>query len=127
MVQPADLTSQESVEKLWNKAKAELGPIHVLINVAGTMSYSTMGTGDPSQWWNDYEVNVKGSFLMNHYFINQGGGRGTTIIVSTGAASLSAPGFSSYATSKLAQTRFTEFLQLGTSLLTSSSTNTNHS
>ena len=50
---------------------------------------------------------------MNYYFIKQGGGKGTTIAFNTGGAGIVVPGMGSYNTSKLAQAKATEFLQLG--------------
>lgn len=62
----------------------------------------------------DFEVNVKGFFLMNHDFLEQGGGkRGTTIAINGQGTGSTVPRMSSYVPSKLAQTRATEFLHVG--------------
>lgn len=62
------------------------------------------------------EVNVKGAYLMTHYFLNQKKPdatalpNGTVITLSTGAAGMSMPNMSSYNSSKLALTRIMEIL-----------------
>jgi NAD(P)-dependent dehydrogenase (short-subunit alcohol dehydrogenase family) len=57
------------------------------------------------------EVNVKGVYLNVHHFLAQApGGKGTVISVSTGTLGDMYPDFSSYIPSKLAQTKFMEFL-----------------
>lgn len=62
------------------------------------------------------EVNVKGVYLMTHYFLNQersdatASPSGTVITLSTGAAGMSMPSMSSYISSKLSQTRIMEIL-----------------
>ncbi|KAI0903951.1 NAD(P)-binding protein [Ustulina deusta] len=112
LVHPADLRSEDSVKELWDRAKATIGKIDVLINDAGTMNYAPTGDIEPSQWWNDFEVNVKGSYLMCHYFLGQAGGEGTIITVGSGAAGSTFPNMSSYISSKLAQIKFMEFIHV---------------
>ncbi|KAF2194086.1 NAD(P)-binding protein [Zopfia rhizophila CBS 207.26] len=113
LVHPADLTSESAVQELWAKANAEIGTIDVLINDAGTMNYAAIGDIEPSKWWNDFEVNVKGPYLMCHYFLKQAiNGHGTIITVSSGAAGSLFPNMSSYISSKLAQTKLMEFLHI---------------
>lgn len=50
---------------------------------------------------------------MSHYFIKHFGGKGTIINISTSVSSLVLPGMSSYAVSKLALTKMSEFFQVG--------------
>ena len=120
VVQTVDIKSEDSVKALFERATAELGTIDVLVNNAATATPATISESEPAQWWQDYEVNVKGFYLMNYYFIKQGGGKGTTIALSTGAAGAVVPGMSSYSTAKLAQGKATEFLQLGKSTMQAS-------
>lgn len=54
VAQPAELTSEASVEQLWAKSNSELGRIDVLINDAGAMNYAPVGDIEPSDWWRDY-------------------------------------------------------------------------
>ncbi|KAI0811399.1 NAD(P)-binding protein [Xylaria sp. FL0064] len=109
---PADLRSEESVEELWGKATAAVGKIDVLINDAGSMNYARTGDIEPAKWWNDFEVNVKGTYLMCHYFLKQSSGGGTIITISSGSAGSLFPNMSSYISSKLAQIKFMEFIHI---------------
>ncbi|KAI6080765.1 hypothetical protein F4821DRAFT_48814 [Hypoxylon rubiginosum] len=110
LVQPADLSSETSVRQLWDIAAAEVGKIDVLINNAGHMNYAPIGGIEPSEWWNDFEVNVKGPYLMSHFFLKQAEGKGTIISISTGTIGSVFPNMSSYSSSKLAQAKFMEIL-----------------
>ncbi|KAF2727641.1 NAD(P)-binding protein [Polyplosphaeria fusca] len=111
VVVPADITKESSVQKLWETAGAELGKIDVLVNNAGALTQALIGSLEPSEWWNDFEVNVKGVYLNTHFFLKQApDGRGTIISVSTGTLGDIYPNFGSYIPSKLAQTKFMEFL-----------------
>ncbi|KAI1394295.1 NAD(P)-binding protein [Hypoxylon trugodes] len=112
VVQTADLKSETSVHQLWDKAIKEFGKIDVLINDAGSMNFAPIGQIEPSEWWNDFEVNVKGPYLMSHYFLKQANGKGTIITVSSGSAGSTFPNMSSYASSKLAQTKVMEFIHV---------------
>ncbi|KAI0197697.1 NAD(P)-binding protein [Astrocystis sublimbata] len=109
---PADLCSEDSVKGLWDHAKAAVGKIDVLINNAGAMNYEATGSIEPSIWWRDFEVNVKGAYLMCHYFLKQANDEGTIIGVSSGAAGSNLPNMSSYASSKLAQIKFMEIIHV---------------
>lgn len=113
LVQPADLSSEDSIKELYRKAAAEIGVIDVLINNAGHLCWAVTGEVEPSEWWRDYEINVRGAYLMSHYFIKQGGGKGTLIIVSSVAVHMGITHWSSYASSKLAQQKLVELMQLG--------------
>lgn len=60
------------------------------------------------------EVNVKGVYLNVDQFLKQApDGKGTVITVSTGTMGDIYPNFASYIPSKLAQTKFMEFLHAG--------------
>ena len=64
-----------------------------LINVAGSMNRDAMtSTIDPSDWWNDFEVNVRGTYNMIHYFIAATGGKGMVVNIVSLAASFLMPG-----------------------------------
>jgi NAD(P)-dependent dehydrogenase (short-subunit alcohol dehydrogenase family) len=63
------------------------------------------------------EVNLKGSYIMTHYFIqsqpNPKEPTGTIITVSSGRAGLTGAGGSAYNIAKIAEQRLNEHLQLG--------------
>ncbi|KAF2125657.1 NAD(P)-binding protein [Dothidotthia symphoricarpi CBS 119687] len=111
VVVPADVTNEESVENLWKLATEALGRIDVLINNAGSLVQAMIGEGQPSEWWQDFEVNIKGVYLNIHHFLAQAhGGPGTVITLSTSILGETFPKFASYIPSKLAQTKVMEFL-----------------
>lgn len=101
-------------EKIFRKTIEKFGKVDVLVNAAGTMNTDAItGEIEPSTWWNDFEVNVRGTYNMVHYFIGTTGGKGTVInLVSLGASFLM-PGVSSYSASKLAVIKLGECLDLG--------------
>lgn len=126
---PIDITKEEDVATLWKKAGEAVGRIDVLVNNAGSLTQAMIGKGDPGKWWQDFvgflsfpyaplwlltptqEVNVKAVHLNVHHFLAQApDGKGTVISVSTGTLGDMYPDFSSYIPSKLAQTKFMEFL-----------------
>ncbi|KAI0885901.1 NAD(P)-binding protein [Annulohypoxylon maeteangense] len=110
IVQPADLTSEASVKQLWERAAKDVGKIDVVISDAGTMNWFRIEEREPSEWWNDFEVNVKGPYLMCHYFLKQANGTGTFIFVGTAAIGTAFPNMSSYNASKIAQNKLMEVL-----------------
>ncbi|PSN64877.1 NAD(P)-binding protein [Corynespora cassiicola Philippines] len=108
---PADITKEEDVRRLWETAKSEAGRVDVLVNNAGSLTQAAIGELDPSRWFHDFEVNVKGVYLNVHFFLKQApSGEGTVISVSSGTMGDVYPNFASYIPSKLAQTKFMEFL-----------------
>lgn len=110
----ADVVSETAVEKLFDNVKAQFGKADVLINTVGTMNLgSPISSVAPSQWWTDYESNVKGPYLTAHFFIRAFGGQGTIINLVSSAASLLIPGSSSYSSAKLAQVKLGEYIDLG--------------
>ncbi|KAI0553983.1 hypothetical protein F4679DRAFT_598239 [Xylaria curta] len=54
LAHPADLRSEDSVKELWDKAKAIISKISVLVNDARTTNYAPTSGTEPSLWWNDF-------------------------------------------------------------------------
>ena len=111
LVFPTDTTSQESVEKLEHKAKAWCGVPDVLVNAAGLWSSTTsLSESNPEEWWADFEVNVKGTYLLTRSFLRLLGPShpGTIINVGSFGMLMTAPNGSSYCISKLALARLSE-------------------
>ncbi|CAD0044998.1 unnamed protein product [Aureobasidium pullulans] len=106
----ADLTSETDVEELFRQAKATFGKVDVVVNTAGTMTGGPIGDMTPQQWWTDFEVNVKGTYTLTHYYLKTFGSAGTLINLVSLGASMTAPGISSYSTSKLAVIKLSEYL-----------------
>ncbi|THY10096.1 NAD(P)-binding protein [Aureobasidium pullulans] len=110
LIVTADLTSEADVEELFSQAKTTFGKVDVVVNTAGTMTGGPIGDMTPQQWWTDFEVNVKGTYTLIHHFIKTFGSTGTLINLVSLGASMTAPGISSYSTSKLAVIKLSEYL-----------------
>jgi NAD(P)-dependent dehydrogenase (short-subunit alcohol dehydrogenase family) len=111
LVFPTDITSQQSVEKLEDKAKGWCGVPDVLVNAAGLWSStSTLSESNPEKWWADFEVNLKGTYLLIRSFLRLLGPSypGTIINVGSWGMLMTAPTGSSYSISKLALARLSE-------------------
>ena len=122
----ADLTSEADVEELFSQAKTTFGKVDVVVNTAGTMTGGPIGDMTPQQWWTDFvscplpldesdtdvkqEVNVKGTYTLTHHYLKTFGSSGTLINLVSLGASMTAPGISSYSTSKLAVIKLSESL-----------------
>jgi 3-oxoacyl-[acyl-carrier protein] reductase len=109
-----DVTSRASVEDAVAKTESELGPIELLVANAG-ISGPNEPLADPDDWWQTFEVNVRGVYLCNHAVATRmtwrGGGR--IVNVASGAAYLPSvrnDGSTAYGASKAAVHRFSELL-----------------
>ncbi|CAD0031424.1 unnamed protein product [Aureobasidium pullulans] len=105
LIVTADLTSEADVEELFRQAKVTFGKVDVVVNTAGTMTGGPIGDMTPQQWWTDF-----GTYTLTHYYLKTFGSAGTLINLVSLGASVTAPGISSYSTSKLAVIKFSEYL-----------------
>jgi NAD(P)-dependent dehydrogenase (short-subunit alcohol dehydrogenase family) len=106
----ADITNDASVAALFATANKEVGKIDVLINNAGSLDGGLVGDVDSTKFFNDFQVNVLGSYLMTHHFLAQANGVGTVVSMTTGAIGAVFPGMAGYTASKLAFVRIMENL-----------------
>lgn len=110
---PADVTDRAAVEAMARQAEAELGPVDLLVNNAGTF-YAIGPTWevDPQTWWDDVTVNILGVFLCCRVvlpgMVRRKKGRIINLI--GGGADAPLPYGSAYAVGKTAVMRFTETL-----------------
>ena len=110
---PTDITSQSSVENLFSIVEQRYGHADVLVNNAGTMQgVGNIAHADAAKWWFDFEVNVKGLFLVTKGFLKLLGTErpGYVVNLSTGIATMVQGGLSSYSLSKASTLRFTEYI-----------------
>ncbi|KAF1952517.1 NAD(P)-binding protein [Byssothecium circinans] len=112
LAQAADITNKGSVATLFAAAKEAVGKVDVLIHSAGSLEGGPVGTTDPTKFFNDFQVNVLGSYLLTHHFLAQADGVGTIVSFTTGAIANVFPGMGGYTASKLALVRIMENLHV---------------
>ncbi|KAF2203256.1 NAD(P)-binding protein [Delitschia confertaspora ATCC 74209] len=105
----ADLTSESDVEALFKQATEAFGTIDVVVHAAGSMVGGPVGDLPPNEWFKDFEVNVKGSYILAHYYL-KAVQSGTLIILGTLGSSFTIPGMSAYSGSKMALLKLAEYL-----------------
>ncbi|KAI1429368.1 hypothetical protein F5Y12DRAFT_727927 [Xylaria sp. FL1777] len=109
-----DVTSEDSVQAAADKIGKEFGgALDVLICNAGNLEqWLRVGESKPSEWWRTYEINVKGTYLLNRFFIPLllKSEVKTSIVVSSYGALATRPGASGYQTTKFAVVRLAEFI-----------------
>ncbi|KAI4910981.1 hypothetical protein J4E90_007238 [Alternaria incomplexa] len=105
----ADLTNEAEVQNLFKKATDAFGTVHVVVHAAGSMVGGPVGDLEPSVWFSDYEVNVKGSYILAHYYL-KAVESGTLILLNTLGSSFTVPGMSAYSGSKMALLKLAEYL-----------------
>ncbi|KAF2265252.1 oxidoreductase-like protein [Lojkania enalia] len=112
-----DVTDQESVRAAKARLEDEFARLDILINNAGSLSpFVPLASTSPEAWWSDFEVNVKGVYLMTSIFLpllcSAPDSLRTVINMSSIGAHLLVPGASAYQTTKLAVLRFSEFVSV---------------
>lgn len=110
-----DVASEQSVQAAAAKVTAEFGTLDVLVNNAGTLHpFEPVAESDSSKWWNTYEVNLHGLYLMTRAFIPLllTSSVKTVVNVASIGGIRTALGGSAYQLSKSAVIRFTEFLDI---------------
>ncbi|KAI1819262.1 NAD(P)-binding protein [Xylaria intraflava] len=109
-----DVTSDESVRAGAEKISQEFGgALDVLISYAGNMeTWAPVGESNPPEWWKTYEINIKGTYLLNRYFIPLllKGETKTSILLTSYGALVKSPGGSAYQSTKFAVCRLAEFI-----------------
>lgn len=106
-----DIVDLNAVTKAFAAIEAELGPVSLLTNNAG--SFTAIGPiwkVEPEAWWRDIEINVRGAFNCCRAVIPAmlSRKRGRIINMVGGGTATSFPQGSGYATSKAGLLRFTE-------------------
>jgi NAD(P)-dependent dehydrogenase (short-subunit alcohol dehydrogenase family) len=108
-----DITDLAAVEKDVETVRARLGTIDILVNNAGYLApYTPLGESDPIAWWRNFEVNVKGVYLMIRCFLQlvlQSNDK-TIIVLSSIGALHNLPGGSGYETTKLVVLKINNYL-----------------
>ena len=110
---PTDIASEASVASLFDVIEQKYGHADVLVNNAGMFqSTANIADADPAKWWLDFEVNVKGLFLVTRGFLKLLGTEspGYVVNLSTGIATFVQGSLSSYSISKTANLQFTAYV-----------------
>ena len=76
-----DVRKQEDVERLFQMTREQFGTIDILVNNAGMLEdiSKKIHESNVEEYWNCYEINIKGTYMMTREFLKQGGGKGTII------------------------------------------------
>ncbi|KAH7372209.1 hypothetical protein BKA64DRAFT_264903 [Cadophora sp. MPI-SDFR-AT-0126] len=108
----ADIVNKAALIAAFDSIKAAVGPVDVLVANAGFLpTLNPIGQADLNDWYNGFEVNVKGNFNVVTAFVPAAAEGAAIINVSTGVTHLKyLPGYSGYHTSKLAAAKFFEYV-----------------
>jgi NAD(P)-dependent dehydrogenase (short-subunit alcohol dehydrogenase family) len=110
---PVDLVDRRAVEQVLDRVASELGLIDLLVNNHGSFrAFGPIWECDPEIWWQDVEINLRGTFntcrLVAPVMVARGKGRIVNLV--GGGTGNSFPHGSGYASSKAAIMRLTECL-----------------
>ncbi|MFF3175739.1 2,3-dihydro-2,3-dihydroxybenzoate dehydrogenase [Streptomyces sp. NPDC057900] len=109
-----DVTDRPSVERTVARAERELGPVDVLVNVAGILRTGPATELRAEDWSETFAVNTTGVFNVSQTVAPLMAGRrnGCVITVGSNAAGIPRTGMAAYAASKAAAAMFTRCLGL---------------
>jgi NAD(P)-dependent dehydrogenase (short-subunit alcohol dehydrogenase family) len=110
---PVDLVDRLAVEDALARVVGELGAIDLVVNNHGSFrAFGPIWECDPDVWWQDVEINLRGTFhtcrVAVPAMLDRGKGRIVNLV--GGGTGNSFPHGSGYASSKAAIMRFTECL-----------------
>jgi thioester reductase-like protein len=103
IIRKTDVTDGESVKALFAAAEAELGPIDILVSVAGVMYFTMMANTDMKQWEQTVDVNCKGLLHCMSSVVPGmlSRGSGHIVAISSDAGRKVFPGLGVYSASKM--------------------------
>ncbi|MBO9100641.1 MULTISPECIES: SDR family NAD(P)-dependent oxidoreductase [unclassified Rhizobium] len=110
---PVDLVDRHAVARATALIAEKLGPVDLLVNNHGSFrAFGPIWECNPDVWWQDVEINLRGSFHTSRALapamLERGKGRIVNLV--GGGTGNSFPNGSGYASSKAAIMRFTECL-----------------
>ena len=108
-----DVTDAEGVEAAVARVVAELGPLDLVVNNAGTdRAIAPLWEADPDDWWADVDVHLRGTFLVCRAALPAmlASGSGRIVNVSSNAAIRPSPYNSAYGAAKAGILNLTESL-----------------
>ena len=111
----ADVANKEQVDAAFSQITTHFdeNPLDILINNAGFFTgLRPLGTETVEEWTTNFDVNVKGVYLITTAFIARARPDATIINISTAITHLSPfPGFTSYAATKLAGAKMMDYVR----------------
>lgn len=109
-----DVTDADSVGSEIERIESAVGPVDVLVNVAGILITSSVVDTSDSEWRRLFSVNVDGVFNVSREVARRMAlrKRGSIVTVSSNAGGIPRVALSAYAASKAAATMFTRCLGL---------------
>lgn len=110
-----DVTDKKSVSDAAAEIDQKFGGLDIVINNAGYLeTFKKIAESDPDEWWKTWQVNTFGAYLVVRsaipLLLKKKDGLKTILNVSSIGAHVIMPGASAYQPTKLALTRFTEFI-----------------
>ena len=115
LVVPLDITAEPAVRSAVDQVSDHFGPVSLLVNNAGiyTPGEPLFWEADLGSWWNDIDVNVRGTLVVTRAVLPAlvAEGRGRVITVSSDSGIMPYP-VSSFSFGKSALVRFTETLDV---------------
>ncbi|OOZ83436.1 2,3-dihydro-2,3-dihydroxybenzoate dehydrogenase [Bacillus cereus] len=111
---PLDISDRQSVDRIVEKVESTIGPIDILINVAGVLRVGNIDTLSDDDWDTTFAVNTTGVFYICRTVIKYMKLRKKGVIVTIGSNAANVPriGMAAYAASKAAVTSFTKTMAL---------------
>ncbi|MNO51737.1 2,3-dihydro-2,3-dihydroxybenzoate dehydrogenase [compost metagenome] len=109
-----DVTDSRSVEEAVIRIEKELGPVEILVNVAGVLIKGSIEELSDEDWENTFAVNTTGVFHISRSVVKRMAQRNSGAIVTVGSNAAKVPRMqmSAYVASKAAAAMFTKCLAL---------------
>jgi 2,3-dihydro-2,3-dihydroxybenzoate dehydrogenase len=109
-----DVTDREAVRGLVSGVEVDVGPIGILVNVAGVLHPGPVVDTDDDAWDHTFAVNTTGVFLVSRAVARRmvPRGAGSIVTVASNAAGVPRVGMAAYGASKAASASFTRSLGL---------------
>ncbi|KAI0296091.1 NAD-P-binding protein [Multifurca ochricompacta] len=112
---PADVRDAKAVHDAVQATLSRFGQIDIVIANAGTATKlsGTLDSKDPDDWWNTFEVNIRGVYnTFRASVMPLKTSKGYFIAISSVGAQLRVPGASDYCISKHAVNRLVEYIAI---------------
>ncbi|WP_269713315.1 SDR family NAD(P)-dependent oxidoreductase [Caulobacter sp. NIBR2454] len=110
VIEGVDLGDPAAAQSAFDRAKAALGGIDVVVNVAGGFTFEMISDGSPESWREMFAINLETCANLSRAAATGLSDGGAIINVGSAAAVVAGAGMGPYAASKAAVARLTESL-----------------